>query len=249
MARARQSAGQVLFPGSRLVVDPSPEQIRRDLMLLERNISDYNLPLAYSKQALIDDVKAAFDSEVDPVTGIAWKKLSDRAAREARVGILQRTVHNRRMYRAVTSKQNWGVTKQGVFINTRSVLRVAPYAPLHQQDDKLEGPSGTVMERSFKAMGIKSKTDIVKMASARAASTGRSAKFHIAEVLSEAKSGEHLEASERGGGRIPQRRFIGPSPYTQDKLVKVFDRWASNAIIIYRRGGTVIVSKRRAGTA
>ena len=244
MARARTAPGAITFPGSRLVVSPSPEQIRRDLLLLARNIKDYEKPLMLSKQSLIDDVKASFESETDPVTGAGWKALSERAAREPRMGILQRTIHNRRMYRAVTSKQNWGVSKQGVFINVRSVIRMAPYAPLHQQDDKLA--SGGLPKLSQAKLDSLVLAERKRLVAAKFGTHYRSQAERIQRIRDVAVKNvkANLEEEHRAAHRIPQRRFIGPSEYTKNLLVKQFDQWAEDAIIIYRRGGRVVVRRR-----
>lgn len=244
MARPRQSVGTVTFPGSRLIVDPTPEQVRRDLLLLQRNIKGYEPVLQLSKQDLIEDVKNAFESETDPVSGQHWKALSARAQLEPRFGILQRTKTNRRMYRAVTGASRWGISKQGVFLNTRSVLRMAPYAPLHQQDDKL--PAVGLRGLSQAKLNSLVLAERKRLMTAGFGTHFRSNAERASRIKEVAASNvkANLEEEAAAGHTLPQRRFIGPSEYTQGLIRKHFDRWASNAIIIYKRGGKMIAARR-----
>ena len=148
------------------------------------------------------------------------------------MGILQRTIHNRRMYRAVTSKQNWGVSKQGVFINVRSVVRMAPYAPLHQQDDKLAGGGPTISQAKLNSLVLAERK---RLYSAGFGTHHRSQAERLQRIKEQAVENvkENVAEEARSAHRIPQRRFIGPSEYTRNLLIKHIDQWASDAIIIY----------------
>src|SRR5215510_6664013 len=111
MARARISrqATSVNFPRLYFDIEPDEEEIRSDMLLLERNIKDYAKPLQYSKRLIVDDVKETFRLERDPETGTRWAQLSLSALRVPRYGMLQRRSTNRKMYRAVTSSRTYGV--------------------------------------------------------------------------------------------------------------------------------------------
>jgi hypothetical protein len=231
MAGTRRTPAMLTFPEGRFIMEPSAEQVRRDILLLERNISDYLKPLQYSKQLIIDDVKEAFSSERDPIDGSSWPALSQRAEQVPRFGMLQRIKTNRRMYRAVTNKNSYGVTKKGVYLNNAVVFRMAPYAGYHQQDDRVpEGkPSNEAIiaerKRLFaRGFGSKERTQ--------------------AERIARIKEQADINLQQIDAGKIPQRRFLGPSKYSQELISKVFDRWAKDAIIIYRRGGTLVARRR-----
>lgn len=223
----RPPAGNITFPRPIFIMDPTPEQVRRDIMLLERNIQGYTKPLQLTKQIFIDDVKSAFYNETDPITGKKWPALSDRAARVPRLGILRRSETNARMFRAVVNKNAWGVSKGGVFLNT---TRVPFYAAYHQQDEKratsLKVSRAAIVKEAKRLAGVgfaKGDPDRLNRIKLQA----------IENVKSEAQF-------ERGTREIPQRRFIGPSPKAEKLIVDTMDEWARDAIIIYKRGNRLV---------
>ena len=244
MARARRGiAGGLNFPSVFLDVEPDEEEIRRDIMLLKHNISDYSKPLTYSKQIIIDDVKNTFETETDPKTGKKWPALSDRARRVPRYGILQRIETRRAMYRAATSKRNYGISRGGVYINSQSIVNAAPYAPYHQQDDTLPRAQ-SITQAQLTSRVIAERKRLVAAGFGTHYHSRAERLQRIKEVAVENVKSD-IEDEARGIGEIPQRRFLGVSEYSQGLLVKTFDRWASDAIIIYKRGKTMVLSKRR----
>lgn len=228
----RRSVGSLSTPKVIFVQEPSPEQLRHDLLLFERNISDYNKPLLHSKEYIIEDVKKTFRLERDPVTGDKWPALSERADRVPRYGMLQRKKTRRAMYRSVTAKNNYGISKQGVWFNQRTV---PDYAGLHQQDDRI--PKKTITTSDIQTRMIKIHKDSIK-----AGELPPKGSILIARAKNE------LEDELKKKGEIPQRRFMGVSGLASNQIQKTFDAWASDAIIIYRRGGQM-VKARRAGRA
>ena len=223
----------VSFPKFTFLMDPTPETVRRDILLLERKIKDYSKPLQYSKQIIIGDIRVAFLTETDPVTGAKWDRLSDRAEREAHLGVLRRTRTNAKMYRAVTNRFNYGVTRQGVYLNQS---RVPFYANYHQQDDAGVGSMRISNEEII--------AERKRLFTAGAFRTERNAAARIALIKKQAtenvRSMKQDEMRDKGQGRIPQRRFIGPSQAAQEKLFGVFDEWAQDAITIYKRGNILV---------
>lgn len=228
MARQRSHAG-VLFPRVFLEVEPDPDEIRLDLLLLKQKIGDYNKPLKYSKQIIIDDVKEAFESETDPVTGKKWPELSTRALREPRFGILRRVKTNAKLYRAMINRFNYGVTKEGVYLNQS---KIPFYAAYHQQDDSSGAPK--IGRQALVA-------EMQRLIKAGVGKTLRTKEERVKEVHAVAMRNLESTANE---GQIPQRRFIGPSPYAQKLMVGTFDAWAKDAIIIYKRGNTMVKRRR-----
>jgi len=242
------SRADIAFPRFAFISDPTPEQIRRDLVLLTANIKDYRKPLMYSKQVLIDDVKNAFDSETDPVTNVQWPALSARAEREPHVGgrMLQRSRTNRRMYRAVTNKNHWGVSKQGVFLNQGRVLQIAPYAVYHQQDDSKGGTPKAIVPTKQAVLNRAKSNILERRRAGQAAQTAAQSVTEAHRQLTQeyAAAAKKAGFTEAGEGTIPQRRFIGPSQYTQQLTVKAMDEWADDAIRIYKRGGRMVKARR-----
>lgn len=222
-----QPAGVITFPRPIFIMEPSAEQVRRDIMLLESNIKGYTKPLQLTKQIFIDDVKESFYNEKDPITGQKWPALSLRASRVPRLGILRRSETNARMFRSVVNKNAWGVSKGGVFLNTS---RVPFYAAYHQQDES----TSTGMKLSRAA--------VVKEAK-RLAGVGfaRGDKDRLNRIKLQAIENVKSEMQfDKGKGEIPQRRFIGPSPKAERTVVEIMDEWATDAIIIYKRGNRLV---------
>ena len=227
----RRSAGSANFPRVFFDMEPDAEELRHDLLLLERQISDYDAPLQYSKRLIIEDVKETFRIERDPVTGRNWPALSERAEREPHIGILRRRRTNAKMYRAAVAKNNYGVTKQGVFFNQS---RLPNYAAVHQQDDT----SGTPKIN----MNV-SKAELINEISRR-----RKAGYKErgpSEIKAAAKHILDNRRIDAEGGGVPQRRFMGVSPYTQNLIIGTMNQWAEDAIIIYRRQGLTVKRRRR----
>lgn len=241
MARPRSHSG-VLFPKLYFDVEPDEEEIRTDLLLLERKMGDYDLPLQHSKQIIIGDVNEAFLKEKDPL-GTTWQRLSDRAAKVPRDGILRRRQTNARMYRAMINRYNYGVNKQGVYLNQS---RIPEYFVYHQQD--AEGTGGTKVVKVNKAQFLRDvaeeklrlgKTRIYEGKHNRGQLIEQEAAKNIAD-----KYKSKVEGLYGAGGKVPQRRFLGPSKPAQDKMVETFDDWAKDVIIIYKRGKNVISRSR-----
>lgn len=229
MARPRSHSG-VLFPKIFMDIEPDEEEIRLDLLLLKQRIGDYNKPLQYSKQIIIGDVRRAFLTETDPVTGQKWQALSYRALQVPREGILRRLETGSRLYRSMVNRFNYGVTKQGVYLNQ---ARIPFYAAYHQQDENARGGGVTRISREAVIKEIKR---LHGLGFARGEPT-RLKQQAVENVKSEA-------LFDRGGkGEIPQRRFLGPSQDAQNKMVGVFEEWAREAIIIYKRGNILVKRK------
>lgn len=225
MARPR-SPSSVSFPGVTFLMDPTPDQVRRDVLLLEQRIKKHSKPLQYAKQIIVGDVRRAFLTETDPVDGVHWPYLSERAARVPREGILR---VSGKLYRQMVNRNNYGVTRQGVFLNQS---RIPFYAVYHQQDDEVAGGALSrekVLSEFKRLVGRGFRADV------------KNKQQRAKEVLEQAKSNVRAEqAFEGGGGRIPRRRFIGPSPEAQKKIEVVFNEWAAETIIIYKRGNILV---------
>lgn len=232
MARMRrQSVGAIETPRVVFYMDPSPEQLRHDLLLLSRRISDYNLPLKYSKDYIIEDVKKTFRLERDPVDGSKWPPLSRRAELVPRYGMLQRKSTRRAMYRSVTARNAYRVSKEGVSFNSS---RVPKYAGAHQQDDRLPPPAFTLDTIYARAMEIREYNIKHNLPLMRGP--------ELRDKAIKSLKDEH--DARQSEGKIPQRRFMGVSAFANQQLQNVFDDWAKDAIIIYKRGGRMIRARR-----
>lgn len=232
MARTRrQSVGAISYPNVVFIMEPDEEELRHDLMLLSRQISDYNKPLRHSKEYIIEDTKKTFRLERDPVDGRKWDELSDRAARVPRYGILQRKQTRRAMYRSVTSKNSYGISKEGVWFNAS---RVPEYAGAHQQDERLPPPTFTKDTVYAAAKDIQAYRAQHGLKPLRGTELVRQAQEKLGL--------EHKSRMEEG--KIPQRRFMGVSQLAQRQIQGTFDAWAQDAIIIYKRGGKLIKARR-----
>lgn len=231
MARSRrQSVGGINTPRVVFVMNPDEQQLRHDLLLLSRKISDYNKPLLHSKEYIIEDTKKTFRLERDPETGNKWPALSPRAKRVPRYGMLQRLKTRRAMYRSVTAKNHYGISKEGVWFNQRTV---PDYAGLHQQDERIPPKPITTQ-----AIAVRSKEIFEQHKKDNLRTSGR-------DIVNLAKAALRAEAEQAAGeGKIPQRRFMGVSQFANAQIQRTFDDWASDAIIIYKRGGKHIKSKR-----
>lgn len=237
MARARRgpSHAGVEFPRVAIIQNPTAEQVRRDIILLQEQIGDYNKPLQHSKQVIIGDVRRAFLTETDPVEGRKWPQLSISAARVPRFGILRRQQTNAKLYRAMVNRFNYGVTKEGVYLNN---ARIPRYAVYHQQDES----TGTGVPRiSKEAVRVEMlrihRSGFAKGQPDRAKIIARTAVENVAQEARE-------KLRDQGGSRIPQRRFLGPSQPAQNMMVETFDQWAKEAIIIYKRGNALVKARR-----
>lgn len=224
---ARPRTPSALFPGVFFDMDPDPEDVRRDILLLQQRIQNHTKPLQYAKQIIVGDVRRAFLTETDPIEGDAWPALSERASRVPRSGILRVTGS---LYRNMVNRNNYGVTREGVYLNQS---RIPFYAAFHQQDDSTalrgEGMSREKVMAEFKRLvGRGFRADVTNKHQ------------RAKEVLEQAKINVKADMQFEGGGGIPRRRFIGPSPEAQKKIVTVFDEWAREAIIIYKRGNILV---------
>ena len=221
-----QSAA-ISFPRVTFIMDPTPNQVRRDVLLLEEKIKNYTKPLQYSKQIIIGDVRRAFLTETDPVEGTHWPALSDRAARVPREGMLRRVETNARLYRAMVNRFNYGVTRQGVYLNQ---ARVPFYAVYHQQDDRLQSRISreAVVAEAKRLVKVGFRKDV------------KNQEQRLKEIKQQALENVRSEAEFEKGRRIPRRRFIGPSETAQAQMFRVFDEWAREAIIIYKRGNILV---------
>lgn len=224
---ARPRTPSALFPGVFFDMDPDPEDVRRDILLLQQRIQNHTKPLQYAKQIIVGDVRRAFLTETDPIEGDAWPALSERASRVPRSGILRVTGS---LYRNMVNRNNYGVTREGVYLNQS---RIPFYAAFHQQDDSAalrgEGMSREKVMAEFKRLvGRGFRADVTNKHQ------------RAKEVLAQAKINVKADMQFEGGGGIPRRRFIGPSPEAQKKIVTVFDEWAREAIIIYKRGNILV---------
>ncbi len=227
----RRSVGNVSFPKVVFIMEPDEDELRHDLLLLERQISDYDKPLAYSKEFIIEDVKKTFRMERDPVDGKKWPALSDRAERVPRYGILQRKSTRRAMYRSVTARNHYGITKEGVFFNQSTLPE---YAGAHQQDERIPPPEFT------KDTIYAAAKDIQKYREEKGLKP-----FTGTQLVAQARQKLQFEREDlEGDGKIPQRRFMGVSGPAGVQIRKAFDDWAKDAIIIYRRGGRLIKARR-----
>lgn len=235
MARTRRrSVGSVSFPRVIFVMEPDEDELRHDLLLLEKQISDYDLPLKHSKQYIIDDVKRTFKLERDPVDGKKWPELSRRAELVPRYGMLQRKSTRRAMYRSVTARNNYAVSREGVSFNAGGNPPVPDYAGAHQQDDRLPPPAFTKDTIYAAAKDIQAYRAKHKLRPLRGT-----------ELVAKAQEKLHLERETlMNEGKIPQRRFMGVSQVAQRQIQTTFDDWAKDAIIIYKRGGRFIRARR-----
>ena len=253
MARPRSHAG-VGFPSTNFVMDPTPEQLRQDLLLLEHKMGDYRKPLQFSKLLIIGSVTKAFTTETDPVDGKKWPELSERAESVARYGKLRRVKTSARMYRIVTNPQNWGVTKEGVFLNAS---RMPEYFVYHQQDDrktsggtdvlKLTKPQiaklqATIQSRTKQLLQGSRMYEGLPPAAREASMRAHVARQESGKLRKEAGLGSEYVGAGTGAGEIPQRRFIGVDGATVEEIRRVMDKWARDVIIIYKRGGTKSVN-------
>lgn len=230
-----RAPASVVFPRFVFDIEPDEEEIRKDLMLFQGNIKDYRKPLQYSKQVIIADTNAAFIGETDPITGRKWDALSDRALRVPRYGILRRRETGARLHRAMINRNNYGVSSEGIWLHQE---RIPEYAGIHQQDDSVIGSQKITV----------SKEEIVAQAMVRI--KGGARRFYSdAEILEESRRKVYedkrnaLIDANKGGkapGTIPQRRFLGPSPAAVKRIEGTFDEWAKDAIIIYKRGTSLV---------
>lgn len=265
MARVRTPRGgpvNLLWPKTVFDVEPDEDQIRQDILLLQKKMGDYHLPLQYSKQIIIGDIKKAFLAEKDP-RGPAWEKLSDRAKQVPRYGILRRMVSgsNARMYNNLKNRFNWGVTDEGVYLNQSRLPRNEEgeiYFPYHQQDDASAQASGSGVIKLPKAKlhgmiqarkNQLAQTRIYEGRADRDKQLTAKAAYDVSVKLhkEDADRREKLGLAD-GMGKLPRRRMIGPSPEAEKQIVKVFDAWAKDVITIYKRGGphgVVVMSPRR----
>lgn len=248
MARPRSHAG-VLFPKLYFDMEPDEEEVRRDILLLKKKMGDYTLPLQYSKQIMIGDVTLAFTKQKDPVTGEPWRELSARAIKDRQKHgypgprpILRRST---RMYRALINRYNWGVTKEGVYLNQSRLPRNEEgqsYFVFHQQDDS----SGTQVDETSAAFKNAATKRFVELSKTRAyEGQPNRGMLLAAEAKKQTRTKLLLGDENLQLGNIPRRRMVGPSPDAERQIVEVFDKWAKDVIIIYKRGRNIIVSSRR----
>jgi hypothetical protein len=264
VARIRTPRGampEISYPKLYFDMEPDEEEVRHDILLLRKKMGDYNLPLQYSKQIIIGDVKKAFLAEKDP-RGPKWPALSARAAKVPRFGKLRRMQTNARMYRALINRYNWGVTNEGVYLNVARLPRNEDgqiYFPLHQQDDSTGGASGSgiLKVNREKLLGDIAgrlvelqKTRRYEGQPDRIERLKQDAAYDVQKrYTKEAEDRkEELGLAEEGGGKIPRRRMVGPSVEAEKKIEDVFDAWAKDVITIYKRGGrggVVVMAPRR----
>jgi hypothetical protein len=150
------------------------------------------------------------------------------------------------MYRAVTNKNHWGVSKQGVFLNQGRVLQIAPYAVYHQQDDSKGGTPKAIVPTKQAVLNRAKSNILERRRAGQAAQTAAQSVTEAHRQLTQeyAAAAKKAGFTEAGEGTIPQRRFIGPSQYTQQLTVKAMDEWADDAIRIYKRGGRMVKARR-----
>ena len=248
MARPRSISG-INFPATHVVVDPTPEQIRQDLMLLEHKMGDYNLPLQRSKQIIIGSVAGAFVKEKDPL-GTKWPRLSPSAERVPRMGMLRRRKTNAKLFRDMTNRYNYGVSKEGVYLNTS---RVVHYMPYHQQDDK-EGGTDIVKIDRGKFNAAVNQRIVQLFQTRRYEGYGKVERLKL--LQQDAREEVARDMRKRAGtgatfigatglSRIPQRRFLGIDKPSQDQIRDTMDLWAKDVIIIYKRGKNIIQAPKR----
>lgn len=235
--------GGISFPKLYFDVEPDEEEIRTDLMLLSKKMGDYKLPLLRSKTIIIGDVKEAFETETDPRDGKRWDALSLRASKVPRYGKLQRKKTNRRMYRAMISRNNYGVSKEGVFLNQS---RIPEYFVYHQQDEGGSAAPVVTVPKAVRAKMVQREFIALVNRGAYKGKSDRVARLkEDAYATADAKISAGVEGSMAGTGLVPQRRFIGPSPGATNEIKDTFDLWAKDVIIIYKRGKNYIASTRR----
>jgi hypothetical protein len=232
MAGRRARPSGVQFPVVVFDMEPDEEEFRLDMMLFAQNVSDYSKPLRYSKQIIIEDTKKTFRLERDPETGDKWKPLSDRALRVPRYGILQRRSTRRFMYRSVTNKNHYGISKAGVWFNQS---KLPEYAVYHQQDEKAAGGRAVTLTKG----AIEQRARSIQAYEQKHKLRPTSGKGLVTRAIRELRE----EATE-GTGEIPQRRFLGVSKLAQRDLIGTFDAWAKDAIIIYKRGSSLVSARR-----
>lgn len=237
-------------------VQPSPDQIYRDLVQLDADMRDFSKPLRFTKQLLIEDQIATFEAKRDPILGDKWQEWSPayavRRGFPATYDEPATLIDKGKMFRASTSPRNWRITKDSVQFNTAALARATlnkkgkPYFVYHQQDRGLNyrTPRFQTIGKARVLKRIKNERhyqlDLSNQAKKysdryKVSNQVASKKILQREIDDQARSAVQEYRDKTGRRQHPQRRFMGASPYTIKLVRTAFDDWAEGVVQFHYR--------------